>query len=87
MRMQKKYKPGDDWLGYLLGNIIWYDLSNPETFEENLFNFLDAIDSQAGDAKLPGKTRLHHNFGGRVKEQQSEASVLTVNEYFGLYIV
>ena len=43
IRIEKKFRTGEDWLGFLLGTIFWYDLSNEETYEKQFANFLEAI--------------------------------------------
>ena len=49
--MQRKFKPSK-WLGFLLVNKFWYDLSNPDTYEESLFKFFQSIKSAGRMAKL-----------------------------------
>ena len=49
--MEQKYRPGENWLGFILGNTVWYDLSNSMTYETQLTNFLGAIANIGTEAK------------------------------------
>ncbi|XP_067931490.1 uncharacterized protein [Watersipora subatra] len=52
LRMQAKYRP-DGWLGLLIGDTFFYDLSNPGDYESKLVGFIKAV---GGDAKIkPGE--------------------------------
>ena len=51
VRMEQKYRPGENWLGFILGNTVWYDLSNSMTYETQLTNFLGAIANIGTEAK------------------------------------
>ncbi|XP_067946971.1 uncharacterized protein [Watersipora subatra] len=53
IRIERGFRPGEDWLGFLLGTRVWYDLSKKETFDEQFANFLHTISLIGKDAKMP----------------------------------
>ena len=69
IRVEKKFRPGEDWLGFLLGNIIWYDLSNEETYEQQFENFLQAI-STIGHKAM------------KVKRKKSKCAIFALTNIF-----
>ncbi|XP_067947599.1 uncharacterized protein [Watersipora subatra] len=51
VRMQKKYRPSG-WLAFLLGNTLFHDLANEGTYQANIDNFLEAMESVGKNAKI-----------------------------------
>ena len=50
---EQKFKP-TKWLKFLLGNSLWHDLSNSDTYQLQYEHFLDAIAVVASPAKKEG---------------------------------
>ena len=56
VRMEKKFRP-TKWLSFILGQTLWHDLSNPETYDDQLENFLEALAKSGAAAVITEEER------------------------------